>query len=49
MAKLKMPAGDPNMPHHIRVAKRAMYALVKATDGSTGTQVRDSDDDDDSQ
>jgi hypothetical protein len=23
MAKLKMPTGDPNMPRHIRVAKRA--------------------------
>ena len=40
MAKMKIPTGDPNMPRHIRVAKRA-----KATDGST--PVRDDDDDDD--
>jgi len=37
MAKLKMPTGDPNMPRHIRVAKIANYAIVKATDGSTGS------------
>ena len=41
MAKLKMPTGHPNMPRHIRVAKRAFYAIVKATDGSTGSPVRD--------
>ena len=41
MAKLKIPTGDPNMPRHIRVAKRAYYAIVKASDGSTGSPVRD--------
>ena len=41
MAKLKMPTGDPNMPHHIRVAKRAYYVIVKGSDGSTGSPVRD--------
>jgi hypothetical protein len=41
MAKLKMPTGDPNMPRHICVAKRAFYAIVKATDGSTGSPVHD--------
>ena len=43
MAKLKMPTGDPNMPRHIRVAKRVNYAIVKATDGSTGSPVRELD------
>ena len=36
MARTKIPTGDPNCPHHIRIAKRAYYKLVKATDGSTG-------------
>jgi hypothetical protein len=44
MAKLKMPTDDPNMPRHICVANRAMYALVKATDGSTALPVHDLDD-----
>jgi hypothetical protein len=47
MAKLKMPTGDPNMPRHIRVAKRAMYALVKVTNDLTGSPVRDLDNGDD--
>ena len=47
MAKLKMPTGDPNMPRHIRVARRVNYAIVKATDGSMGLPVCDNDDDDD--
>ena len=46
MVKMKMPTGDPNMPRHIRVAKRANYAIVKATDGSTGSPARDLADDD---
>jgi hypothetical protein len=37
MVKMKIPTGDPNMPRHIRVAKRANYAIVKATNGSTGS------------
>jgi hypothetical protein len=41
MAKLKMPTGDPNMPRHIRVAKRAYYAIIKESDGSTGSPVHD--------
>jgi len=41
MVKMKIPTGDPNMPRHIRVAKRANYAIVKATDGSTGSPARD--------
>jgi hypothetical protein len=36
MARTKIPAGDPNCPHHIRIAKRAYYKLIKASDGSTG-------------
>ena len=47
MAKVKMPTGDPNMPRHIGVANRVNYAIVKATEGSTGSPVRDDDDDDD--
>jgi hypothetical protein len=46
MVKMKIPTGDPNMPRHIRVAKRANYAIVKATDGSTGSPARDLSDDD---
>ena len=46
MVKMKIPTGDPNMPRHIRVAKRANYAIVKATDGSTGSPARDLADDD---
>jgi len=46
MAKMKIPTGDPNMPRHIRVAKRANYAIVKATDGSTGSPVHGDNDDD---
>ena len=46
MVKMKIPTGDPNMPRHIRVAKRANYAIVKATDGSTGSPVTDLADDD---
>ena len=41
MAKLKMPTGDSNMPRHIRVAKRAYYAIIKESDGSTGSPVHD--------
>ena len=40
MARTKIPTGDPNCPRHIRVAKRAYYKLIKATDGSTGGGVR---------
>jgi len=36
MARTKIPTGDPNCPHHIRIAKRAYYKLIKATDGSMG-------------
>jgi hypothetical protein len=36
MARTKIPTGDPNCPHHIRIAKRAYYKLIKALDGSTG-------------
>ena len=36
MARTKIPTGDPNCPHHIRIAKRAYYKLVKASDGSMG-------------
>ena len=36
MARTKIPTGDPNCPNHIRIAKRAYYKLVKASDGSTG-------------
>ncbi len=36
MARTKIPTGDLNCPHHIRVAKRVYYKLIKATDGSTG-------------
>jgi hypothetical protein len=36
MARTKIPTGDPNCPHHIRIAKRAYYKLIKASDGSTG-------------
>ncbi len=45
-AKLKMPTGDPNMPHHIHIAKRANYAIVKTTDGSMETPGGKFDDDD---
>jgi hypothetical protein len=36
MARTKIPTGDPNCPNHIRLAKRAYYKLIKASDGSTG-------------
>ena len=36
MARVKIPTGDPECPRHIRIAKRAYYAIVKATNGSTG-------------
>jgi hypothetical protein len=36
MARTKNPTGDPECPRHIRIAKRAYYAIVKATNGSTG-------------
>jgi hypothetical protein len=36
MARAKIKTGDPNMPPHIRGAKRAYYAIVKKTDGSMG-------------
>jgi len=36
MARTKIPTGDPNCPHHIRIAKRTYYKLIKASDGSTG-------------
>jgi hypothetical protein len=45
MVKLKLPTGDPNMSRHICVAKRAIDALVKVTNGSTGTPGHDWDDD----
>ena len=41
-----MPTGDPNMPRHIRVARRVNYAIVKATDGLTGLPLRGDNDDD---
>ena len=34
MARTKIPTGDPNCPHHIRIAKRAYYKLIKASDCS---------------
>lgn len=40
LARAKIKTGDPNMPRHIRVAKRAYYAIVKKTDGSTGGGIR---------
>ena len=33
LAWAKIKTGDPNMPPHICVAKRAYYAIVKKTDG----------------
>ena len=36
MARTKIPTGDPNCPHHIRIAKHGYYKLVKTLDGSTG-------------
>ncbi len=42
LARAKIKTGDPNMPPHIRVAKRAYYAIVKKTDGSTGGGSEDS-------
>ena len=36
MARTKIPTGDPECPGHICIAKWAYYAIVKATDGSTG-------------
>ena len=42
LARAKIKTGDPNMPRHIRVAKRAYYAIVKKTDGSTGGGSNDS-------
>ena len=36
MARTKIPTGDPNCPNHIRIAKRAYYKLIKASDGSMG-------------
>ena len=42
LARAKVKTGDPNMPRHVRVAKRAYYAIVKKTDGSTGGGSDDS-------
>jgi hypothetical protein len=42
MARSKIKTGDPNMPPHIPGAKRAYYAIVKKTDGSTGRGSYDS-------
>jgi hypothetical protein len=42
MARAKIKTGDPNMPPHIRGAKRAYFAIVKKTDGSTGGGSDDS-------
>jgi hypothetical protein len=36
LARAKIKTGDPNMRPHICVAKRAYYAIVKKTNGSTG-------------
>jgi hypothetical protein len=41
-ARAKVKTSDPNMPSHICVAKRAYYAIVKKTDGSTGGGSKDS-------
>jgi hypothetical protein len=35
MARAKIKTGDPNMPPHSCGAKRAYFAIVKKTDGST--------------
>ena len=42
LARAKIKTGDPNMPPHICVTKRAYYAIVKKTDGSTGGGSHDS-------
>ena len=36
MARMNIPTGDPNCLHHVHIAKRAYYKLVKALDGSIG-------------
>ncbi len=40
--RAKIPTGEPECPHHIRIAKWAYYAIVKAMDGSTGEGSDDS-------
>jgi hypothetical protein len=42
LARAKIKTGNPNMPPHICVAKRAYYAIVKKTNGSTGGGSKDS-------
>jgi hypothetical protein len=42
LARAKVKTGNPNMPPHICVAKRAHYAIVKKADGSTGGGSQDS-------
>ena len=42
LARAKIKTGDPNMPRHIRVAKRAYYAIRLKTDGSTRERSNDS-------
>jgi hypothetical protein len=42
IARAKIKTGNPNMPPHICGAKRAYYAIVKKTDGSTGGGSDDS-------
>ncbi len=42
MVRAKIKTGNPNMPPHIRGAKRAYFAIVKKTDGSTGGGSDDS-------
>ena len=41
MARGKIPTGESECPHHIRIAKRAYHSIVKATDGSTGDGSND--------
>ena len=42
LARAKIKTGDPNMLHHIRVAKRAYYAIRLKTDGQMGEGSDDS-------
>jgi hypothetical protein len=36
IARTKIPTCEPECLHHICIAKWASYAIIKATDGSTG-------------